>query len=247
MTITRRSLLRYAALLPAGCADASCRAAESLKADYTLRIATGLVESRPEHIVSTTLYNGQFPGPLLRFKEGERVVVDIYNDTDTPELVHWHGQMIPSEVDGASEEGTPFIAATRHAPPFFRAEAVGFSLLSHPCGRRRRSEPRYLHGPSGPVYIEPKNNPGAYDREMFLVHEGIRALLQPRRGHGHGFSRRRSDQGIAADGQTRRRGGQRQDQRIRSRLQAVRHQRQNALASAIRSGSSRASASCSMY
>src|SRR5258708_17536085 len=78
------------------------------KADYILRIATGLVELAPDHIVSTTLYNGQFPGPLLRFKEGQRVVVDIYNDTDTPELVHWHGQTIPSDVDGAAEEGSPF-------------------------------------------------------------------------------------------------------------------------------------------
>jgi FtsP/CotA-like multicopper oxidase with cupredoxin domain len=81
------------------------------KADHTLRIATGLVELAPGRIVSTTLYSDQFPGPLLRFEEGKRVVVDITNDTDTPELVHWHGQMIPSDVDGAAEEGSPF------APP----------------------------------------------------------------------------------------------------------------------------------
>jgi len=57
-------------------------------ADYTVRIATGLIELSSEHIVSTTLYNGQCPGPLLRFKEGQRVTIDIHNDTDTPELVH---------------------------------------------------------------------------------------------------------------------------------------------------------------
>ena len=71
------------------------------KADYTLRIGTGLVELSPQHVVSTTVYNGQFPGPLVRLTEGKRVVVDVYNDTDTPELVHWHGQFIPSDVDGA--------------------------------------------------------------------------------------------------------------------------------------------------
>ncbi|MBV8215564.1 MAG: multicopper oxidase domain-containing protein, partial [Verrucomicrobia bacterium] len=69
-------------------------------ADVTLRIATGLIELAPDHIVSTTLYNGQFPGPLLRLKEGKPVAVDIFNDTDTPELVHWHGQIIPTDVDG---------------------------------------------------------------------------------------------------------------------------------------------------
>ena len=46
---------------------------------------------------------------MLRFKEGKAVTVDVHNDTDTPELVHWHGLMIPSEVDGAAEEGSPYI------------------------------------------------------------------------------------------------------------------------------------------
>jgi FtsP/CotA-like multicopper oxidase with cupredoxin domain len=112
MTITRRALLRYAPQAAAlGTLSLLAPADPAVKADYTLRIAAGLVELSPEHIVSTTICNGQFPGPLLRFREGERVVVDVYNDTDTPELVHWHGQMIPSEVDGASEEGTPFVPA----------------------------------------------------------------------------------------------------------------------------------------
>lgn len=113
MQINRRSLLAYGALLPlAGRITPVARAAgdsAQREADYSLRIATGLVELGPDHIVSTTLYNGQFPGPLLRFKEGQEVLVDIHNDTDTPELVHWHGQIIPSDVDGAAEEGTPFV------------------------------------------------------------------------------------------------------------------------------------------
>ena len=113
--IDRRSLLKYAGLVPAmGAVPRLVSAAgegTADKADYTLHIGIGLVELAPDHIVSTTLYNGRFPGPLLRFNEGQRVVVDVHNDTDTPELVHWHGQMIPSDVDGASEEGSPFVPA----------------------------------------------------------------------------------------------------------------------------------------
>jgi hypothetical protein len=45
------------------------------KPDCTVRIGTGLVELAPDHIVSTTLYNGQFSGPLLRFKEGRRSAI----------------------------------------------------------------------------------------------------------------------------------------------------------------------------
>ena len=49
------------------------------RADYTIHIATGLVELAPDRIISTTTYNGQFPGPLIRLKEGQRVIVDIHN------------------------------------------------------------------------------------------------------------------------------------------------------------------------
>ena len=85
-------------------------AASGSAPDYTIRIGTGLVELSPNHIVATTLYNNQFPGPLLRLREGRPVTVEIHNDTDTPEQLHWHGQLVPADVDGAAEEGTPFIA-----------------------------------------------------------------------------------------------------------------------------------------
>jgi FtsP/CotA-like multicopper oxidase with cupredoxin domain len=42
-------------------------------ADYTLTIATKPIELAPKRVVSITTYNGEFPGPQLRFKEGERV------------------------------------------------------------------------------------------------------------------------------------------------------------------------------
>src|SRR5215467_10466893 len=61
-------------------------------ADYTLYIKTSSIEIAPKRIISATTYNGQFPGPLLRFKDEKQVTIDIYNDTDTPEQLHWHGQ-----------------------------------------------------------------------------------------------------------------------------------------------------------
>src|SRR5271167_2117247 len=72
-------------------------------ADYTLTIATKPLEVAPNRILSVTTYNGQFPGPLLRFKEGVPVTIDVHNQTDTPEQLHWHGQLLSTEVDGAAE------------------------------------------------------------------------------------------------------------------------------------------------
>ena len=84
------------------------------RADFTLRIAPVALEIAPSHFISTIGYNGTSPGPILRMREGKPVTVDVINDTDAAELVHWHGLFLPSAVDGAEEEGTPPIAAGRH-------------------------------------------------------------------------------------------------------------------------------------
>src|SRR5438309_949573 len=54
-------------------------------ADYTLHIRASPVEIAPKRIISATTYNGHFPGPLLRFKEGQQVTIDVYNHSDTAE------------------------------------------------------------------------------------------------------------------------------------------------------------------
>jgi FtsP/CotA-like multicopper oxidase with cupredoxin domain len=171
--IDRRSFLQYAGLLPLiGAVPHLAFGADETtgeKADYTLRIGTGLIELAPDHIVSTTLYNGQFPGPLLRLKEGQQVIVDIHNDTDTPELVHWHGQMIPSDVDGAAEEGTPFVPAHGMRRISFVPRPSGFRFYhTHVVAGADLNRGTYTCQ-AGPVYVDPKNNTGAYDREIFLV------------------------------------------------------------------------------
>ena len=139
------------------------------KADYTIRIATTPVEIAPKKIISVTTYNGQFPGPLLRFKEGQRVVVDLANDTDAPEQLHWHGQIVPVDVDGASEEGTPYIPAHGTQRISFVPRPSGYRFYhTHNRAGADLSAGQYS-GQVGHVYIEPKNDPGNYDREIFLV------------------------------------------------------------------------------
>src|SRR5580704_16637586 len=172
MMIDRRSFLKYAGLVSFIIGEPRLAFADEVaaeKADYTLRIGTGLVQLAPDLIVSTTLYNGQFPGPLLRFNEGQQTVVDIHNDTDTPEVVHWHGQMIPSDVDGASEEGTPLVPAHGMRRISFVPKPSGFRFYhTHVVAGSDLNRGTYT-GQAGPVYIEPQHNPGAYDREVFLV------------------------------------------------------------------------------
>src|SRR2546430_10881163 len=138
-------------------------------ADYVLHIRMSPLEIAPKRIISATTYNGQFPGPLLRFKEGQQVTVDVFNDTDTPEQLHWHGQKIPTDVDGAAEEGTPFIPAHGKRRIVFTPRPAGLRFYhTHNRAGANLAAGQYS-GQVGPVYIEPRQEPGRYDREVFLV------------------------------------------------------------------------------
>src|SRR5450755_1461702 len=149
-------------------------------ADYTLTIATKPIELAPNRIVSVTTYNGQFPGPLLRLKEGERVTINIRNETDTPEQLHWHGQFLSTDVDGAAEEGTPFIPPHGSRRISFVPRPSGFRFYhTHVRAGANLSAGQYS-GLVGPVYIEPKQHPGNYDREVFLTLKEF----QPTLSHG---------------------------------------------------------------
>ena len=138
-------------------------------ADYTIHIKAAPIEIAPNEILSTITYNGQFPGPLIRFQEGREVTVDIFNETHTPEQLHWHGQKVSTDVDGAAEEGTPYIPAHGKRRITFKPNPPGLRFYhTHNRGGADLAAGQYS-GQVGPVYIEPKENPGRYDREVFLV------------------------------------------------------------------------------
>jgi FtsP/CotA-like multicopper oxidase with cupredoxin domain len=146
-------------------------------ADYTLRIGASPIEIVPKRIVSAICYNGKFPGPLLRFKEGQPVTVEVHNDTDTPEQLHWHGQFVSPDVDGAAEEGTPFIPAHGMRRIAFTPRPAGFRFYHTHNRAGADLHAGQYSGQVGPVYIEPKSEPGSYDREVFLVLKEFEPML----------------------------------------------------------------------
>lgn len=160
----RRTLDGQSVLVPLGGTPTAAGAA-----DYTIRIAPVTVELDPSHILSTIGYNGTAPGPVLRMREGKTVTVEVINDTDTPELVHWHGMLIPPEVDGTAEEGSPYVE------PHGKRR---FQLTPGPAGSRwyhsHAMAMADLHkgaytGQFGFVYVDGGHDPGQYDQELFLA------------------------------------------------------------------------------
>jgi CopA family copper-resistance protein len=54
--------------------------------------------------------NDQIPAPSLHFKEGDHVTINVYNKLDQETAVHWHGIILPWQMDGVlgiSQHGIP--------------------------------------------------------------------------------------------------------------------------------------------
>src|SRR5690606_37371758 len=54
----------------------------------------------PGRMTPVWTYNGSLPGPLLRAKAGDRVIVHFRNNLPEPTSIHWHGVRVTNDMDG---------------------------------------------------------------------------------------------------------------------------------------------------
>jgi FtsP/CotA-like multicopper oxidase with cupredoxin domain len=133
------------------------------KADATLTIEEANWEVRPGLTVRTKTYGGKIPGPLLRFREGERVTIAVRNTTSETQTVHWHGLIVSDLVDGVVDTGTP---------PVRPHTARSYTFVVTPGGTRwyhSHFGEGLFSGMFGPLIIDRNNEPGNYDREVILL------------------------------------------------------------------------------
>jgi FtsP/CotA-like multicopper oxidase with cupredoxin domain len=168
MTLTRR---RFAQLsgMAAGSLALGSVARAAVPPDFTIEIAPYLLESSPKHRFQTVAYNQQVPGPLLRMKQGQEYTIEVHNRTADSEVVHWHGLFLPPEIDGAMEEGTPMIAPGATARYTFKPDPSGFRWFHTHTFAGNDLRKAQFGGQHGFLMIEPRDNAGQYDREVFLA------------------------------------------------------------------------------
>jgi FtsP/CotA-like multicopper oxidase with cupredoxin domain len=179
MRVLKNPFTRRGLLLGAGAAGAAALTGRSLhaqpasssatSADYTIKIAPVSLEIAPGKVIKTTAYNGTVPGPALRLQEGKPVTIKIINDSGYPNLVHWHGLMIPSVQDGATEEGSPIIPPGNSLLYTFKPKPSGTRWYhSHAMAMTDLNRSTYT-GEFGFLIVEPASDPGHYDREVTLA------------------------------------------------------------------------------
>ncbi len=108
-------------------------------------------------------YNGSSPGPVLRFKEGEDVTINVTNNLTEDTSIHWHGLILPYQEDGVpgiSFDGIKPGETFTYNFPIVQSGTYWFHSHSG------FQEP---DGAYGAIVIEPKDRePFKYDREYVV-------------------------------------------------------------------------------
>ncbi|ABI77539.1 copper-resistance protein, CopA family [Hyphomonas neptunium ATCC 15444] len=173
---TRRSLLRTAAaggvlaastsLLPAWARSANAGNTGIFETrgnafDLTIGHSAVKIAGRSGHAITI---NGTLPGPLIRFREGEKVTLKVNNTLDEDTSIHWHGLLVPFHMDGVPGVSFPGIKPKSTFTYEFAVPQSGTYWYHSHSGLQEQL------GHYGPLIIDPAGaDPVEADREYVLV------------------------------------------------------------------------------
>ncbi len=154
--VSRRTFVRGvagSALLLGAARWSSLRASPSSSTlsgtEFDLSIGTVPVNftgrSRP-----ATAVNGQVPAPLLRWREGDTVTLRVTNRLPVRSSIHWHGLLVPAEMDGVPGLSFPGIAPGDTYVYRFPVTQSGTYWYHAHSGFQEQT------GLYGPIIIEPR-------------------------------------------------------------------------------------------
>jgi CopA family copper-resistance protein len=131
--------------------------------DFDLRIGETPMNFTGSPRVAFTV-NGSVPAPTLRWKEGDTVTMRVANTLDEDASIHWHGILLPANMDGVP--GLSFHGIRPGETYVYRFEvrqAGTYWYHSHSGFQEQR-------GLYGPLVIEPREpSPFKYDREHVVM------------------------------------------------------------------------------
>jgi FtsP/CotA-like multicopper oxidase with cupredoxin domain len=99
---------------------------------------------------TATAVNGQVPGPLLRMREGDAVTIRVTNRLPVRTSIHWHGMIVPADMDGVPGVSFPGIEPGSSFVYRFRVNQSG-TYWYHSHSRFQEQTGLY-----GPIVIEPR-------------------------------------------------------------------------------------------
>ena len=129
--------------------------------DLVIAKATFSIDGRSAR---PTVVNGVLPGPVLRFREGEAVTIRVSNQLEETSSIHWHGLIVPENMDGVPGVSFAGIPAGETFTYRFPLRQSGTYWYHSHSGNQEQA------GLYGPFIIDPAvPDPFAYDSECVVM------------------------------------------------------------------------------
>lgn len=112
-----------------------------------------LTEIYPHKKTELLTFQGELPSPVIRIKNGDSFELDFTNALEKPTIIHWHGLIVPQEMDGHPKDSIPS-GATKEYRYRVDQRAGTYWYHTHPHGRTGR---QIYHGLSGLYIVEDEN------------------------------------------------------------------------------------------
>jgi FtsP/CotA-like multicopper oxidase with cupredoxin domain len=131
--------------------------------EYHLTASEFNWEIKPGKVITAWGFNNQVPGPVLKAKKGDTLVVRVQNNLPEPTMVHWHGIRLPASMDGTGEVQHPILPGESFEYRFIVPDAGTFWYHSH-----QNETVQMERGMYGGIVIEDVTDP-IFDDEKVLV------------------------------------------------------------------------------
>jgi len=146
-------------------ADASNDAHGAVLTGTEFQLEVGATQVNFTGVARTaTVVNGQLPAPLLRWRQGDTVTIRVTNRLSAPTSIHWHGIILPANMDGVQGISFPGIPPGETYEYRFPVKQAG-TYWYHSHSRFQEQIGLY-----GPIVIEPRDGEHHHaDREHVLL------------------------------------------------------------------------------
>jgi FtsP/CotA-like multicopper oxidase with cupredoxin domain len=133
--------------------------------EVTLEARISSLEITPGVRTDAWTYNGGLPGPLIRARKGDRLIVHFSNRLPQSTTVHWHGVQVPIEMDGVpGASQAPVETGGTFTYDFVVPDAGLFWYHPHVM-----SAAQVGFGLYGPLLVADPDDPVKVDDELVLV------------------------------------------------------------------------------
>ncbi len=121
-------------------------------------------EVSDEKTIKAWGFNNSIPGPVLRAKKGETLVIKVKNHLNEPTVVHWHGIRLPSSMDGTDDTQKPIVPGEEFEYKFVVPDAGTFWYHSHQNETEQMEKGMY-----GALIVEDETDPVTDTERIFMI------------------------------------------------------------------------------